>query len=109
MNLTKKHKLYYKEPNSNSARRLDKANMYLYIFIIKEFLNGQADKRYQELNKDVTHWSNYKAIDIYNMPVELQVEMEKITKHKTLEVFYGGTWKPLARIHKFKKETLKTA
>ena len=109
MNLTKKHKIYFRDPISKSARRLDKANMYLYMFIIKEFLNGDAEKRYQELNKEVTHWKNYKAIDIYTLPVELQVEMEKITKQKSLEVFYGGTWKPLARLHKFKKETKKTA
>lgn len=104
MYLTKKHKMYYRDPKSGTARRLDKTSRKLYLYIINIFIKGNAEKRYQEVNKTVTHWRGYKAIDLLDLPVELQAEVEKLTKQKSIEIYYGGTWKPLVRLHKFKNK-----
>lgn len=105
MFLNKKHKLYFRESKTGAARRLDKTSIKIYMYIIKLFLQGDGEKRYQEKNKSVTHWSNYKPIEIFDLPGDLQVQMERLTKAKNIEIYYGGTWKPLVMLHKFKKKT----
>ena len=102
MKITKKHKLYFRD-GQLVIRRLDKLVPMIYLHILKLFIEGDANNRYLELNKNVRHWSNYKPI-----PIELPKEFENSFKVliKTIGnpyldkviISYNGSWQPLVEL-----------
>lgn len=111
MKITKKHKLYFRTSNQ-SIRRLDKTVPQIYMFILNAFTGGDAEKRYSEKNKDVSHWSNYRSITL-ELPEDheisfgiLQNAVDPIMKKKKIEISYNGTWRPLVMLEMKSKTKL---
>lgn len=96
MNLSKKHKTYYRAKDG-SIRNLQKASPALRDFLLDYFFNKGGNKKYQDLNKDVKHYSNLKPIDLV-VPKHLQSEFDKLTKEKSIVITYNSTWRPAAKL-----------
>lgn len=92
-------KLYFRDVNG-SIRRLDKVSVNIYDSIIVNFLMGDAEKRYQKLNKDKKTWQELKPIHL-GILKQFRTDFAKVVKlagKKMPTIFYNGSWKPLAQI-----------
>jgi len=102
MKITKKHKLYFREKGL-SIRRLDKASPGIYIYILRQFIEGDANEKYWKLNEKVNHWSDYRPIEMI-LPTELNdsfktlVNLAGSQKTNTVTISYNGSWRPLVNL-----------
>lgn len=101
--ITKKNKLYFRDKNE-VIRRLDKVAPQIYIYIITQFLKGEAEKEYQELNKGVTSWKGFKPIEM-TLPEDHKMSFNILAnvvntfkKPKSIVISHNGSWRPLVNL-----------
>ena len=95
------HKLYFRA-GGGEIRRLDKTADLLYQLIMLHFLKQGGASHYEEINKDSTHWSDLKPINLA-IPIEYEGEFKKLQKAicanvDNVIITYNGSWKPLVNI-----------
>ena len=103
--MSKKHKFYFRA-EGDELRNLENISPKIVQFITTSFIKNGAQKEYEELNKDVRHWNEYKPITM-QLPPELHTEFEKIQyvvdhfcKATSITISYNGSWKPLVELTK---------
>lgn len=88
MNIKKKHKLYLRDAKG-AIRRLDKLSISIYGFIINQFYEGGAEKRYSAMNKGVKLFSKYLPIQMIiprTFQNDFKILKQAVSKDKKLNV-----------------------
>lgn len=97
-NITKNHKIYYRK-RDGSIRRLDRASVAIYNFVMVSYFKGDAKNRYEKANSGVVHWQQLKSIDV-KIYETLKEDFLKIAPSGKLELSYNSSWRPFIRLIK---------
>lgn len=99
--IRRSRKLYFRDKNG-SIRRLDKISENVYDSIIVNFLMGDSEKKYQELNSKVKHWQEIKPLPLVLLK-RFRNDFVKVQKlsgqtKNAITIYYNGSWKPLVSL-----------